>query len=175
MTPLMLHHSCHLGPIKAVLAKIDSTETGFDAEFRLDGRISGIRLPANQPNVRADGLWKTTCFEVFWQEIGASGYCEFNFSPAGQWAAYSFDNYREGMRNASVDAIALASSHSEANGIGEFVLRASVAADLPDPAQIGLSAVIEHQDGNLQYWALAFGPSKPDFHSEACRQMILQR
>ncbi len=175
MIPLMLHHTCDLGPIKAVLAKIDPNETGFDAEFRLEGRISGIRLPANQPNVRADDLWKTTCFEVFWQEIGQSGYIEFNFSPSGQWAAYSFDSHRQGMRNASVDAIALASSHSEASGSGEFVLRASVAADLPDPVQVGLSAVIEHQNGARQYWALAFGPGKPDFHSEACRQLILER
>ncbi len=175
MTPLMLHHTCELGPIKAVLAQISLTETGFEAEFRLDGRISGIRLPPNAPSVRADELWRTTCFEVFWQEIGAQGYCEFNFAPSGQWAAYQFDRYREGMRQAPVEAIALASSCNETNGSGELVLRANVVAELADPAQIGLSAVIENQNGALQYWALAFGPGKPDFHSEACRQMIVHR
>jgi hypothetical protein len=29
---------------------------------------------------------------------------------------------------------------------------------------IGLSAVIEEQDGRLSYWALRHPPGKPDFH-----------
>ncbi|MEO7634103.1 MAG: hypothetical protein ABIS38_00470 [Sphingomicrobium sp.] len=33
---------------------------------------------------------------------------------------------------------------------------------------IGLSAVIEEQDGAKSYWALAHGPGPPDFHNRAC-------
>ena len=170
MIPLMLHHSCDLGPVRAVLARIAATPTGCEAEFRLDGRMAGVVLGEPGPSVRTDGLWKSTCFEVFWQGIGEEGYREFNFAPSGRWAAYGFDSYREGMREADVDAIAVSCSHDEAG----LVLKASLAADFPAPAQVGLSAVVENAGGALQYWALAFAPGPPDFHSEACRQLIVE-
>ncbi len=171
----MLHRTCDLGPIKAVTASIRATPTGCEAEFRLDGGIDAITLPPAGPGVRTDDLWKTTCFEIFWQPIGGTSYREFNLSPSGRWAAYDFDSFREGMRDAPVSAISLSSGHATANGRGELVLKASIAADLPAPAQVALNAIVEHADGGLQFWALAFGPGKAEFHSEACRQMIIER
>ena len=171
MQALMLHQTCDLGPIRAVTAQIEPTETGCEAEFRLDGRISGIKVPEPALGTRKDNLWKTTCFEIFWQPIGQPGYVEFNLSPSSRWASYDFDSFREGMRDAPVDAITVTCSHSDE----ELVLRASIAANLPTPAQVALNAIVEHLDGNLQFWALAFPPGKPEFHSEACRQMIVER
>jgi hypothetical protein len=171
MQPLMLHVACALGPIRAVTADIRPTPDGCEAEFRLDGRIGAIVVPAPQPAARTDNLWQTTCFEIFWQPIGGTSYREFNLSPCGRWAAYDFDAFREGMRDAPVDAIAIACSH-DAEGL---VLKASIAADLPAPAQVALNAIVDHGDGQLQFWALAFPPGKPEFHSEACRQWIIER
>lgn len=171
MQPLMLHHTCDLGPVRAVTAKITPTANGCEAEFRLDGRIDAIVVPPHQMAQRRDNLWQTTCFEIFWQPIGGTHYREFNLSPSSCWAAYDFDAFREGMRDAPVNAIALACSHSD----GELVLKAAIAADLPDPAQVALNAIVEHHDGSKQFWALAFPPGKPEFHSEACRQIILER
>jgi hypothetical protein len=171
MQPLMLHRDCDLGPIRAVTAQVNATSNGCEAEFRLDGRIGAIALPAPGPSIRTDNLWQTTCFEIFWQPLGAAGYREFNLSPSGRWAAYDFDAFREGMRDAPVGAIALASSQSDS----ELVLKATIAADLPVPAQVALNAIVDHGDGNLQFWALAFGPGKPEFHSEACRSIIVDR
>jgi len=171
----MLHRSCDLGPIRSVTAAIRPTDMGCEAEFRMDGCLDAIRMPDLVPSVRQDNLWKTTCFEVFWQPIGQPGYVEFNLSPSGKWASYDFDAFREGMRDAPVDAISLACSHQSSNGSGELVLKASIAANLPVPAQVALNAIVEHEDGGLQFWALAFPPGPPEFHSEACRQMIVQR
>ncbi len=173
--PLMLHRECDLGPIRAVTASITPTDTGCEAEFRLDGDVSRIVIPPNAPPARCDNLWKTTCFEIFWQPIGQPGYVEFNLSPSGQWASYDFDSFREGMRDAPVDAISIACSHASSNGAGELVLKASIAADLPAPAQVALNAIVEHPGGGIQFWALAFPPGKPEFHSEACRQWIVER
>lgn len=175
MIPLMLHQTCDLGPIRAVTAAITATATGCDAEFRLDGDVSAIRLPEAGPSLRTDNLWKTTCFEIFWQPIGQPGYVEFNLSPSGRWASYDFDAFREGMRDAPVDAISLSCSRSDNDGAGELILKASISADLPAPAQVALNAIVEHANGGLQFWALAFSPGKPEFHSEACRQMIVER
>jgi hypothetical protein len=171
MQPLMLHRDCDLGPIRAVTAQIKATSNSCEAEFRLDGGISNIVLPAPGPSIRTDNLWQTTCFEIFWQPLGGTWYREFNLSPSRRWAAYDFDAFREGMRDAPVDAMVLACSH----GDGELVLKATIAADLPAPAQVALNAIVDHGDGNLQFWALAFAPGKAEFHSEACRQIIIER
>jgi hypothetical protein len=55
------------------------------------------------------------------------------------------------------------------------MLKASIAAELPVPAQVALNAIVEHEDGGMQFWALAFPPGKPEFHSEACRQLVVDR
>jgi hypothetical protein len=171
MHALMLHRTCDLGPIRAVTASVNATSQGCEAEFRLDGNIPAIILPPQSVPERRDNLWQTTCFEIFWQPLGGTYYREFNLSPSGCWAAYDFDSFREGMRDAPVDAMSLACSQDDAG----LVLRASIAADLPSPAQVALNAIVEHADGGKQYWALAFPPGPPEFHSEACRQLIIER
>lgn len=171
MHTLMLHQTCDLGPIRAVTADIRATATGCEAEFRLDGGVGDIVLPEPDRSLRTDDLWKTTCFEIFWQPIGGGAYREFNLSPSGRWAAYDFDGFREGMRDAPVNAIALSCAQSDA----ELILKVTIAADLPAPAQVALNAIVEHAGGAMQYWALAFGPGKPEFHSEATRQLIVDR
>lgn len=175
MQPLMLHQTCDLGPIRAVTASITATEAGCEAEFRFEGRLDAIKIPQSGPSERTDNLWKTTCFEIFWQPIGGTYYREFNLSPSGRWAAYDFDSFREGMRDAPVDGMVVACSHHSSGGVGELVLKAGIAAELPAPAQVALNAIVEHADGGMQYWALAFPPGKPEFHSEACRQLIVER
>jgi len=135
----------------------------------VDAIRSPSPAPASAPSVRTDELWKTTCFEIFWQPIGGTAYREINLAPSGKWAAYAFDSYREGMRDLPVDAISVVPVIER----GALSLKAEIAADLPSPAQVALNAIVEHEDGALQYWALAFGPGKADFHSEACRQLIV--
>ena len=171
MIPLMLHQTCDLGPIKAVTAQIHGTSDGCNAEFKLEGDLSRIKIPQNTHPAREDDLWKTTCFEIFWQPIRGTYYREFNLSPSSRWAAYDFDDFRKGMRDAPVGAISLACSRND----NELILKASIACDLPDPAQVALNAVVEDNAGKIQYWALAFPPGKPEFHSEACRMKTLDR
>ncbi|MEP1420285.1 MAG: hypothetical protein ABJK59_00760 [Erythrobacter sp.] len=173
MKPLMLHSSCDLGPIRSVTADVKDTDVGCEARFKLEGGVDQIKLPEAAPSIRTDDLWKTTCFEIFWQPIGGAYYREFNLSPSGRWAAYDFDAFREGMRDAPVDAISLSVAQNSSDGVGELELVASIASELPTPAQIAINAIVEHEDGALQFWALAFGPGKAEFHSEACRQWVL--
>ena len=167
----MLHVTCDLGPVRAITASVVATPEGCEAEFRLDGHVPSIILPPPATPARRDNLWQTTCFEIFWQPLGGSAYREFNLSRSGQWAAYDFDSFREGMRDAPVEAIAIACAQDDAG----LILKASIAADLPDPAQVALNAIVEHADGSKQYWALAFPPGRPEFHSEANRALIVER
>ena len=171
MHPLMLHRSCDAGPVRAVSAAIMPSAQGCTATFRIEGTIGAIAVPPPAPPARRDGLWQTTCCEIFWQPLGGSAYREFNLSPSGAFAAYDFDSWREGMRDAPLDAIAIAC----AQDAGALELEASIAAMLETPAQVGLSAVIELANGRKQFWALAFAPGAPDFHSEAGRTLIIER
>ncbi|MHA6333591.1 DOMON domain-containing protein [Qipengyuania sp. CAU 1752] len=170
MHELVLHPDCAVGPIQRVHAKIEPTSQGCRAVFELDGNVEDITIPAKAASERTDNLWKTTCFEIFWQPVGDSDYREFNLSPSSRWAAYDFDDFRENARDAPVDAVAIASEHDG----DKLTLKADILAELPLPAQVALNAIIEDEAGNIQYWALAFAAGKPEFHSEACRTLTLE-
>src|SRR5262245_43514508 len=64
--------------------------------FRLAGKPEELKVPEPAEPARTDDLWKTTCFEVFLKPSLSKRYYEFNFSPSGLWAAYSFEDYRRG-------------------------------------------------------------------------------
>lgn len=170
METLVLHPDCKAGPIERVEAEIVTTPAGCKARFRLTGDIGAILVPASDVSERTDNLWKTTCFEIFWQPDGDSYYREFNLSPSSRWACYDFDSFREGMRDAPVDAISISCSHDE----NSLELIADIASELPVPAQVALNGIVEDKDGNIQFWALAFEDGKAEFHSEVCRRTRLE-
>jgi hypothetical protein len=149
--------------------------------YAASGPADRLRLPAPAAPARTDDLWKHTCFEAFIRAPDGRGYCEFNFSPSGQWAAYRFKGYREGMTSIEEIAAPKIRGHSLA---GQYELQVSLdlgrLPDLPgiETWQIGLSAVIEDIDGGRAYWALAHAPGKPDFHLAggfACQLSVAER
>jgi hypothetical protein len=135
----------------------------LELHYVVTGDLGALYLPpAGQP-VRADELWKRTCFEAFVRPGDDEAYFEFNFAPTRWWAAYRFDGYRRGMAEANIEPARI-----EAHTAGDrFEL--TVALDLPDgpsdrPWRLGLSAVIEELNGDKSHWALAHAPGRPDFH-----------
>lgn len=117
--------------------------------------------PAASP-ARTDGLWQTTCFELFVMPAGGEGYFEFNFSPSTAWAAYRFDGYREGMAD-----LPLAPPRIEPVEGGVRV--AFDLGGLPGGDwMVGITAVIEEADGTKSYWALRHPSAQPDFHHPDC-------
>lgn len=165
---LRLHPDSHSVAVASIDVEIARTHAGGLAlSYGVTGHMSGIRMPAAAANVRSDGLWRHTCFEAFIRSSPDAGYYELNFSPSGQWAAYGFSSYRNGMRIADDISGVSIEMRSSADG---FALQASLDLDRPTGTrrdrswQLGLSAVIEDADGGKSYWALAHPPGKPDFH-----------
>jgi len=145
------------------VARVRSAEQLRFAEAALlhqAGATSRIDTPRISDVGRTDGLWRGTCFEVF-ALLRDGSYAEFNISPSGEWAAYGFRDYREGMSNLDgpirVTKVAMAGRDLELDALINWT-------DWPHVDRMGLSAVIEDVDGNLSYWALAHPPGKPDFH-----------
>ena len=135
-------------------------------DFHLAGQVEALRVPAPRAPARVDGLWRHTCFEVFIGHEAFPEYLEFNFSPSGEWAAYGFRGYRDGMRpfesRTAPDIVAR---------IGADTLDLAATADLREfleteagALRLGVTAVIEDQAGGLSYWALKHPSDKPDFH-----------
>jgi hypothetical protein len=138
--------------------------------YALTGSFEDLYLPAAAAPVRTDELWKRTCFEAFVLPSTGDAYAEFNIAPSTLWAAYRFDRYRQGMRDAGEIAPLTVKARTAE---GRFDLRVSFDLtalphfDCAAPWRLGLSAVIEAADGAVSYWALAHPSAKPDFHNAA--------
>jgi len=132
--------------------------------YRVEGSAKLVS-PEFKGRGRADGLWKTTCFELFLAGDGEA-YREFNFSPSGQWSAYRFTSERSGMEEFQPLALP---EVQVARGQDMLIVTAMVdARDLEGFSRAGISAVIEEEGGRLSYWALAHPSAQPDFHHPAC-------
>jgi hypothetical protein len=136
----------------------------LELSYIVTGQLSSIRMPPTAANARSDGLWRRTCFEAFVRASPDAGYYELNFSPSGQWAAYQFSGYRNGMRIADeITGVPIKVRSSP----DRYTLQASLEfTGLPRDRswRLGLSAVIEDAKGGISYWALTHPPGKPDFH-----------
>ena len=165
MALILIPHPDMPAPGLAIVADVERHGgSEIRLRFRVSGDVDTIRLAAPQPPQRADELWKRSCFEAFVGLPGTEAYREFNFAPSGAWAAYDFDGYRKGMRDAEVAVPKI--EVSQAPDRFELVAR----FDLPRaaPLRLGLSAVIEQSDGARSFWALNHPPGAPDFHHRDC-------
>lgn len=122
-------------------------------------------LPERTEPVRAENLWETTCFEAFLRVPGALSYREWNFAPSSAWAAYDFSGYRDGRSDADVSAPYVRTE----DNFTWWALGATITVDAKAAFELGLSAILEEQDGTKSYWAITHpGGKKPDFHDPAC-------
>lgn len=123
---------------------------------------------------RLDGLWRSTCFELFVKPRGHPDYREFNFAPIGGWNAYSFSDWRKGMTTIEdIEPLHLVDCRVDERQRyfpGRYELDVVLGRDFAGelPAKISLAAVIEEKDGTKSYWALRHPPGKPDFHHPDC-------
>ena len=148
-------HAASLGPVA-------TTNIWFGVGAPADRFVIA---PLSEP-WRADKLWRTTCFEAFLRADGAEGYREWNFAPTGNWAAYDFSAYREGMAKADVGPPPYIRME---DNFTWWTVGATIATDADQHWQLGLSAVFEEKDGTKSYWALAHpAGDKPDFHHADC-------
>jgi hypothetical protein len=151
---------------KFTLSAILSRMSDFLAvSYQLKGPVKDLSFqpPSGKPE-RRNKLWDDTCFELFLMPSGSETYWEFNLAPSGDWNAYSFNGYRQGM--------------GEERAIGTLpfdvtilpdCLRLEVEIDLgkiiksQSTINTGISAVIRNGD-HKTFWALVHYGTSPDFH-----------
>lgn len=158
---LVRHLDSRASAITQVTVTVTSHGDSIAFRFVARGDVANVAVPETEAFERRDELWQHTCFEAFIEDD--SGYSEFNFSPSGQWAAYRFDGYREGMRN--LDGEPVRETKFEMSD-GALVLDAVVQEPEKGVLVLGFSMIEEDHEGRKAYWALAHhenGP--PDFHN----------
>src|SRR5690349_4799096 len=100
--PLRLHPDSPSFAATQIEVDVARPRTGsLMFSYFVTGNIGELRLPLVTSPTRAEELWQSTCFEAFVRCSASEAYYEFNFAPSTQWAAYQFDGYRSGMREAS--------------------------------------------------------------------------
>ena len=114
---------------------------------------------------RKERLWEHTCFEIFFAQKGMPNYWEFNLSPSGDWNTYSFSSYRQGMKQETYfDALPFkVEIRSDQKLKLDTVIDLKFVQDLSS-IDIGLSAVLEHNNGTKSFWAVNHPGKVPDFH-----------
>ena len=180
--PLVAHPTAPDDAIRRVTTTVQPTAGGWTFEFRVEAGAGTLIVPPPvEPAVQpTDELWRHTCLEVFLSRDGGEAYREFNFSPSGQWAAYSFSSTRQrdpaaeaGWRTRPAISFAPTSSG--------FTLRATLAPSHlpagPGVLRAGLSAVLETGSANrpatCSYWALKHPAAQPDFHHRDTFALVL--
>lgn len=144
----------------SVAAGVKKKSDVLEFSYLLEGDLGDLVILPPLPPMRTDGLWKSTCFETF-IGIGEASYVELNFATSGQWAAYRFTNYREGMREFDIATPKIRFAENR------LVATVELAAKPGSP--LNVTAVIERKDGVRSYWALAHPKgSRPDFHARDC-------
>ena len=163
--------TCHPAHPAKLLTGVAARILSLDAHWltlrwKVDG-AGALVVPPFAGRARRDGLWQTTCFELFVKAPGGEGYAEFNLSPCEGWTAYDFTGYRAGMAERAVERAPVCTPR---RGGSVLIFDAAIPASAlpPLPWNYGLTAVIEEAGGQKSYWAIAHPPEKPDFHHPAC-------
>jgi hypothetical protein len=162
-----------------ITGQVARTPSGLEVRYAITGDLAGagLVLPAPVPQpARRDGLWRTTCLELFAAPEGEARYLEVNLSPTGDWNAYCFDGYRAGMAAAPMARLAARFRHpSEAAPGFEATVQIEPAKRLGwsgRPLQVAVSAVLQLSGGNT-CWALVHTRDRPDFHAREAFTLLL--
>jgi len=151
-----------------VRASLEVVRAEVRLRFDIEGDLAALSIPPpSREPARCDRLWEHTCVEAFVGPADGASYLEVNLSLSGDWAVWSFDAYRDGMRPAEhVSKLDVQGSHAPR------ALRLETSIPLPSSAgwhdtklRAGLAAVLESIDGRFSYWACAHPSPKPDFHA----------
>ncbi len=176
---LVPHINNQTAAVHSIKAEINVTSDGsLRLRYLLEGDLEQLAIPAMASPLRIDNLWHHTCFEAFITVGNSPEYCEFNFSPSTQWAAYGFARYREEMEPLECGAsmpidVRISNEWLELEAPVPAMALRKLSAD--GVLRLALAAVVEEIDGRLSYWALAHPSSSPDFHHTDSFMLHLQR
>lgn len=119
-------------------------------------------------NKRQKGLWKSTCFEIFWKPSVSknNAYWELNLSSDLNWNVFVFDDIRKPVEKEDLNVKDISFSRKNSKPHQFFIELDLGQCGLGDQKiKLSLTTVLEHKNKTKSYWALAHKGSAPDFHN----------
>ena len=139
--------------------------------FKIKAPQKWLAIPSQKTRERADFLWQSTCLECFIFDSDSENYVEYNFSPNGAWALYSFDSYRKNAENPQSpppQIIFKKTRHFQnaRRGAWEFFEIHAIPKFSPpfENARLHFCAVLKNKNGEFFYFAERHFKESPDFH-----------
>ncbi len=172
--PLKRHSANNIHDDISILADLRlHDEDKLWINYQLTGAIHTIKIPdisySYEPEFK-DELWKTSCFEIFLKHADLNSYYELNFSPSRNWAAYHFENYRESMNPLKIQQPLI--EWSKTGLAMDFAVLLNI-QDYPailseNSMNVGISVILEDENGIKSFWALNHPNGAADFHHKDC-------
>ena len=150
-------------------------------QYTLHQAAQGNSSPALWPSAkqsacRRDGIWQSTCMELFISTPSMQRYWEYNFCPSGDWNIYQLSSYRSNLQAEPNCRQPSITQNSHAGG-DELAVITQLPPALIDQQDLilAITAVVEQRNDHLSYWALHHGGSEADFHRRDGFQLRLQQ
>lgn len=138
-----------------------SLQIRYKIELKEASDTLTLQWPAKEKSACfRDGLWQSTCLELFYGKVNSPEYTEWNFSPAGHWACYSFSAYRQ-LQAKQTELLPVIRSGQDDDY--SYWLESSIPFTEDSAVEIHIAAVL-HCNDELTYWSLLHPADKPDFH-----------
>jgi len=150
-----------------IAGEITRANNQLSIRYEIHGETDQIVFPAKSESpLRKDDLWKATCFEFFIAIPNQPDYWEFNMSPSGNWNIYHMDAYRRiGFREEPIITQLLFEFKKSTGGYAlDLLVDLDSIIQSRQVLQVGITAIIQTNDGNETYWALTHPGSQADFH-----------
>jgi len=118
--------------------------------------------------IRAENLEKSTCFEIFIQQLEHANYVNVQLTPSGLWNAYRFDQYQYPKQVPPRHELRLTIEQLliERHRIS-FVLNLAQLYPRRSLLKIGLSAILAHRHDLHSDWGLQHSGAFADPHRAA--------
>ena len=144
---------------RTISTELDIKPRSIEISYDLS-EIDEIFIPQKKVLVRENGLWESTCMELFLKDVAESNYRELNVSLDGKWNAYEFSGYRTEMETSS--SVVVSDIKSLSTNI--FWVRFEFLDRLAYQLLINPASVIKNTHGGLTYFEAAH-QEIPDFHA----------
>jgi hypothetical protein len=151
-------------PAIQITGEIERQQNQLSIEYKLQGQAPIIIPQIVDTPSRQGNLWEYTCCEFFLGLENSTQYWEFNLSPSGHWNVYRFLNYRQNLvEETAFDSLPFqVSQEKEALQLKLEVNLSKIIFE--QSLEVGISTVVEDEQGNLSYWALNHFAKEADFH-----------
>lgn len=149
----------------------------LQVEFRLHDEQQHVLWPQHSSGMtRADFLEKSTCFELFLQQVDHPNYVNVQITPRGLWNAYRFSQYRQPKQIPPLHEqhLTLEQLHIEHHRLA-LVLDLAKLYPRGSMIRLGLSALLAHPHALHSDWSLQHSGESADSHQAAdwCLQFAL--